>query len=263
MPPSLSFQWLGVGGLVLSAEGQSLAIDPFFSRPRLRYLFLGRPEPNPDLVAQSLPHCDHVLVTHAHWDHVMDVPALLRNTGACAYGSANTRELLLIHGTAVDQARLIAVGDHLTLGPFEVEVVPARHPPLPFLFGPGPLRPGLRPPLRLIDYRMDGCFGFSIRTQGLRLLVSPAHGKPADILFAGVPAALRSARRLLAETQPRLVVPMHWDNLFKPLPTAPREISPLGPPTLRNCGPLLRWQGARARFLIPDRFRVYELAELL
>lgn len=263
MLPSLCFQWLGVGGLVFLAEGEALAIDPFFSRPPLRCLFLGRPEPDLVRVVRYLPRCNHVLVTHAHWDHVMDVPAVLRNTGACAYGSANTLELLVLHDTSEAQAKPIAIGDRLSLGPFEVEVVPGRHPPVPFFPGSGPLRTGLRPPLRLVDYRMDECLGFSIRTQGVHMLISPAHGRPADILFVGIPAALLSPRRLLAETRPRLVVPMHWDNLFKPLPLAPSAPKRPRPPALRDLASPFQGRSAGALLLIPDRFRVYDLAELL
>jgi L-ascorbate metabolism protein UlaG (beta-lactamase superfamily) len=254
--PSLSFQWLGVAGLVFETQGQSLAIDPFLTRPPLRYLLSGRPTSDHQLAAKCVPRCDHVLVTHAHWDHLMDVPAVVSHTGARAYGSPQACKLLTLLGLPQERALNIAVGDRLDLGTFDVEVVPARHPPVPPPFSPGPLCPGLRPPLRLADYRMDECFGFSIRTQGMHFLVSPAHGTPADFLFANVPAALRSPRRLLADTRPRWLVPVHWDNLFKPLRAAPLAADGSKPPRW------IRGSHSWGRILIPDRFRVYDLAEL-
>ncbi len=48
----------------------------------------------------AFPRCDFVLVTHAHWDHLMDVPDVVLNTGATALGSANTCQLLALLGVA-------------------------------------------------------------------------------------------------------------------------------------------------------------------
>ena len=84
MPEKLSFRWLGVQGLELSCAGQTLAIDPFFTRPPLSSLLLRRVQPNLALAARLLARCDYVLVSHPHYDHILDVPDLLKRSGAPA-----------------------------------------------------------------------------------------------------------------------------------------------------------------------------------
>src|SRR4051812_38199205 len=81
----VSFRWLGVAGIELTAGGRTLAVDPFFTRPPLRRFLFGRVASNPRLVRKHLPSCDYVLVSHSHWDHMMDAPEGARNTGAVVF----------------------------------------------------------------------------------------------------------------------------------------------------------------------------------
>ena len=98
-PGAVRFRWLGVAGIeLLSSEelmaDESLLIDPFFTRPPIWRLWFGRVAPNPARIPASLPRCDHILVSHAHYDHLLDVPVIARRTLARVYGSANTCALL-------------------------------------------------------------------------------------------------------------------------------------------------------------------------
>ena len=123
---SLTFRWLGVAGLELKAEGQVLVMDPFFTRPTL--LSMLRPlVSNSALIAEKLPECQFVLVTHSHYDHLLDVPEVLRHTGAVVYGSPNTCQLLRLLGVPASQLHEINVGDKLSLGEFMVEVIAGQH----------------------------------------------------------------------------------------------------------------------------------------
>ena len=68
-------RWLGVAGIELRVIEQILVIDPFVTRPPFRRMWLGRIRSDLVLAATTVPHGDFVLVSHTHWDHVMDVPA--------------------------------------------------------------------------------------------------------------------------------------------------------------------------------------------
>src|SRR5258708_1809411 len=94
MNTSVGMRWLGVAGIELSVGGRTLLIDPFVSRPPARRLWAGRVASDGALVAEKVPQGDVVLVTHAHWDHIMDVPEVARRTGAAVYGSPNACALL-------------------------------------------------------------------------------------------------------------------------------------------------------------------------
>jgi L-ascorbate metabolism protein UlaG (beta-lactamase superfamily) len=104
-----------------------LAIDPFFARPPLGRLFFGQVEPESRLVAEHKDGCDDITITHAHWDHVMDVPELVRSRGATAFGSKTARRLLPICGIPAEKTRLLHAGDGLELGPYRVQVIAANH----------------------------------------------------------------------------------------------------------------------------------------
>ena len=180
---SLTFRWLGVAGVELKAGEQVIAIDPFFTRPSLQG-FLKPVIPDEQLIYEKLPLCHFVLVTHSHWDHLMDVPGVLQRTGAVAHGSANTCQLLHLLGVPDIQVKEIQVGDKLSLGAFEVQVIEGQHSWIPFSrWLNGRLPPGLQPPLRLQDYRMDVCLGYKIQVSGMRVLLCAAKSQPAEVLF--------------------------------------------------------------------------------
>lgn len=165
---------------------QILEIDPFVTRPPLWRLLLGRLRSNEALVAATVPRCDFVLVTHAHYDHLMDVPEVIRQTRAAAFGSPNTWQVLALLGVPEENIHEIKVEDRFPLGHFQVEILPAEHLKVPG-FPPDPLPLRLRPPLRMWGYQMDTDFGFLIEVGGLRFLdwsserVEPA--LPADVLL--------------------------------------------------------------------------------
>jgi L-ascorbate metabolism protein UlaG (beta-lactamase superfamily) len=221
-------RWLGVAGIELTYGGHVLAIDPYVTRIPMVKLWLGRVRPNVALMAQVLPRCDDVLTTHAHFDHLLDVPALAERTGAMAYGTPNACALLRACGLPAAQTRTLTPGDTLSLGPFQVRVWPGQHTTA-LAYAPGPLRPNLRPPLRARDYRMDHVLAYEIAVGGLRLLNEPAVEDPArlpqaDVLLASPFTAPERVGPLLRHVAPRLVIPIHWDNFFRPLPRqgAPR-----------------------------------------
>jgi L-ascorbate metabolism protein UlaG (beta-lactamase superfamily) len=270
----LKFRWLGVAGVELDIGDQVLAIDPFVTRPRLRCLCGGRVVPNADVIADRLPRCDHVLVTHAHWDHIMDVPELACQTGSTVLGSTNTCRLMAVCGVPEAQIRRVQAGDSLGLGRFQIDVLPGEHMWLPG-FGSGLVAPALHPPLRLRDYRMDECFSFLIAARGWRVLVwhsIRAEKAPrADILFVGPTDLSASGEALLAAVQPQLIVPVHWDDPFRPLARPVRPFFELRrwalPPVrridLNRFAERVRAVVPEAHTFVPEVFRTYALVEAL
>ncbi len=274
--PSVRLRWLGVAGIELTAHDRILAIDPFFTRPPFWRMAIGRVRPDRALIARHLPRCDWILVTHAHWDHLMDVPDLARRTAATVWGSPNACALLAACGLPQAQIRPIHGGERLVLGDWTVDVLPGEHMRAPG-FAPGPLPADLRPPLRLRDYRMDLCFSFALQIGRLRLLDWHSNTLDwavlADVLFLGPDQPLPYYRQLLRAVRPRLVIPVHWDDLFCPLS---RPIHPVlapprwaWPPVRRMDLPRFRQeveQMARDQGMpetevwIPERFRPYDLA---
>lgn len=270
----VTLRWLGVSSLVLQHRDSVLALDPFVSRLPWRHLLWGRAQPNEALAARLLPRCQALLITHAHFDHLMDAPGIARRTGAVICGTANTCTLAHALGVPQQQVRQVAIGERLSLAPFEVEVWPGDHPWIPG-FTAGPLRSRLRPPLRLRDYRMDGCLSYLVQIAGWRVLVYHARRvaplPQADVLCLSMAQSRAFYQQVLEQVRPRLVIPLHWDDMFRPLsePLRPFWAPPRwSAPLLRRLNPdgfeaMIANLDCRVRVLTPQPLREYHLSALL
>lgn len=274
MDRSLTFRWLGTAGIELCAAGQVLIVDPYFTRIPMRKLLFGPIRPNQGLIAQSVQRCDFVLVTHAHFDHLMDVPDIVANTSATAFGSANACQLLRLHGTRAENVSEVDAGDELALGTFRVEVRSARHVKLPG-FGPGRLAQDLEPPLRARDYVMDSHSSFRISVNSYRLLTDPGvkarDAGAADVLFVSAGLSRSYYQSVLALVRPSVVIPIHWDDFFHPLsePMVPHwkhprwRLPPLERVDLAEFVDMIRQLAPDTRVLVPEALRTYQLWEFL
>ncbi len=270
----LRFRWLGVAGIELALDDYVLLVDPCLTRFPIWHLFWGRVEPDSSLVAEKIGQCDDVLITHAHFDHLMDVPEIVRATGATAWGCSNTRQLLLALGVPQHQIRVMSAGDAERLDSVGVEVIAVEHIRFP-VFGPGSLPASLHPPLRARDYRMADFFCLRLSTGGVRWLtdpgIRPELAVPADVLFVLPHMADDYYERLLPRVQPKVVIPYHWENFFRP---ASEPLRPFLMLPQWSCPPVRRVDLVRFQHLVkrivqdadifvPQIFQTYELAQPL
>lgn len=236
LPPGLELEWLGVSGYRMTYEGTSLFVDPYLSRVPLRALLLRRRAlPDPAQLdrwvgAAAGSDVAGVLVGHTHFDHAVDAPALAGRFGAPAYGSASLAALMRLHGLG-GLAVEVEPYRRYELGPFVVSFTPSAHSKLllgrrvPFdgelscdhLHG---LTPGA--------YRCGQVFGIRIEVAGTsfyhqgsaNLIDASLRDEPVDVFLAGVAGRSVTPRywaRVLPRLDPRVVVPTHYDDFFKPL----------------------------------------------
>jgi L-ascorbate metabolism protein UlaG (beta-lactamase superfamily) len=234
MPRGLEIEWLGVSGYRLTHEGQSLYIDPYVSRVPLRDLVLRRPAlPEPmalDRFIEPRGKVAGVLVGHTHFDHAVDAPELARRFDCRAYGSSSLARLMAMHGLA-DRAVEVEPYRTYELGPFTVSFTPSAHSKL--LLGlavpwDGELTCDHLDSLAPGAYRCGQVWGISIEVAGVRLyhqgsanLVDEAIREGGvDYFLAGVAGRGFTRdywRRILPRLDPRVVIPTHYDNFFRPL----------------------------------------------
>jgi glyoxylase-like metal-dependent hydrolase (beta-lactamase superfamily II) len=230
MQTSLEFRWLGVAGFELKFGGSILLVDPFLTRPPAYKLLFGRTRPDGALLRRHIPHADHILISHAHYDHLLDAGEIAGYSGGRVYGSENTCRIVEVCGLSVAQVVRVREGMTLTPGPspmkgeggdsFRVSVMAGEHTPVP-VFGPGKLPERLHYPLRLRDFVMDEDFTFLIQAGGTRVLAwhhwRPSPAPRADVLVIGADIRLEELGELIDQVQPRLLIPTHWDNFLRPL----------------------------------------------
>lgn len=99
--PEPKIQFLGVGGWLLHWHGEGVLTAPSFSNPES---FKGLPplrvQANKKRIDDYMPPADDVtmlLVGHGHYDHLLDVPWVMRKyaTNATVYGSDTVQKILL------------------------------------------------------------------------------------------------------------------------------------------------------------------------
>ncbi len=223
--------YLGVNGYQFECAGHALLVDPYFSRLGTGAFLLDRKvEPDGRRIDAGMkyvrPRVDAVLVTHAHIDHLLDVPPIMRRTGARLIAGPTAVNQARSLGIPAAQCRPVRGGDVRRIGPWKIQVVAAAHDRL---FGAVPIRgsrpqPG-PPPERANDWVVGETLAFLVEAAGQRIYVE-AGGQPdslppeakVDLAILGV--ALPDARQhfvpALHRLRPDFILPSHQDDFFQP-----------------------------------------------
>ncbi len=230
LPAGLSLQWFGTACFAISYEGTTILTDPFVTRRPITEVLRAKPLPSDDaLVERLLPRCDAVLVGHAHFDHVLDLPAVVRRDGCTVYGSKSVHHLLGLFGLA-EHGVIATPHQPIEIGPFTVSFVPSVHSKL--LGGlaipqGGELTCEHTESLTQSAYRCGQVWGIRIEVAGITLyhqgscdLLDEEIREPCDVFLCGI--AGRSftkdyVARIIGRLKPSLVIPHHHDNFFLPL----------------------------------------------
>ena len=237
----VEIRWLGTAGFTLTTPDRTVVLDPFVTRPGLLQM-LGPLTPNETLIEREIPNADDVLIGHSHYDHILDAPSLCVRTGARLIGCPSACNVGRAGG--VPEAQLVCTegnedipcGDNLL-----VRGIPSAHGKV---YGYVPLKgtidtPPSWPP-RNRELRHGIVFNWYLehrRASGspLRILhVDSAEffrenleGVKADVLCLcaiGRNYRPRYLEELVELTQPKWIIPCHWDWLFDPFDAPPRQL---------------------------------------
>ncbi len=252
LPAGVELEWLGTSGFRIGYDGADLLIDPYLTRHPLGAVVRRQVvAPSWEAIRDRVPRATAILIGHTHFDHAMDAPVIARALGCPVYGSASMATLMRLHGVAehgvparagagpatkesgAPKASAVIVDAHRTyqIGPFAVTFVPSRHSKLALgMWTPadGEVTCEHLDELTPQRYRCGQVWGIHVAVAGTTfyhqgscdLIDDEVRLRGVDYLLAGIAGrrfTRRYVERLLRAVQPRVIVPHHWDDFFRPL----------------------------------------------
>jgi L-ascorbate metabolism protein UlaG (beta-lactamase superfamily) len=262
--------YLGTNGYQFEFGGHALLVDPYFSRVDLLSVALGsRIQPNASRINDGLRHLtlrpDAILVTHGHFDHLLDVPVIMAKTRARLIASASSVEVVRrLPDAGASSGDAVKSGDVRRVGPWKIRVLTATHDRL---FGQVPFdRPAPRVgvPRRAAEWICGEPLAFLIEVNGWRIYVdsggTPTQLPPNErvdlaILGMALPDSRARLAAALERLQPRYILPSHQDDFFRPL-SAGFQFGPLTdfPFVQRECA-----HQNRSRLILLDYFKPWTM----
>jgi L-ascorbate metabolism protein UlaG (beta-lactamase superfamily) len=245
-----TLEYMGAAGWRITDGTTVILVDPYLSRilgppPPLAPPYMRLPGDKrqvygwndvavPDVAAidAHVSRADYILVTHTHYDHVLDVPHIASKTHCTVIGTESTQNVMRAYN--VPEAQLITVrgGEDYDFGAFSVRVIPSLHSPLDHkhYFSSETAPAGMKAPLTLLQMHPEGgTLAYLIRFHdhkimvfgGMNYIEREIEGLDPDVVLVGASASRKESydytgRLLRALHFPALVLPTHWDNFFAP-----------------------------------------------
>ncbi len=243
----VALKYLGAAGWEISDGKTTILIDPYVSRingppppgghaiagdTRKAYGWDDIAVPDVEAIDARIQRADFVLVTHTHYDHVLDVPHIALKTGAAVIGTESTENVMRAYSVPDGQLITVRGGEDYQFGEFSLRVIPSLHSPLDHkrYFSSETAQAGLKAPLTLAQIHPEGgTLAYLIRFHGHQILAfggmnyveREIEGLEPDVVLVGAGASRKEiydySGRLMRDLHyPAIVLPTHWDNFLAP-----------------------------------------------
>ncbi|MBN1993821.1 MAG: MBL fold metallo-hydrolase [Anaerolineae bacterium] len=222
----MQLTWLGAAGFKIDTnEGAVILIDPFLSRP-------AGATPRSSIHLTDLSPVDEILLTHGRFEHTMDTPALVAQTGAIVHAPGSVCGRLTEAGVPANNLECITLQRIKRVGTLGWQAWPGRMsqadswPSLPAFKGDQAVLAQINHLERQWPAGETVIYFFQVNHLSLIHFGSAGWVEAAikdlrpDIALLpveGIPDKKSDVVRLISLLKPRVVIPHHWDNYYPPL----------------------------------------------
>lgn len=236
----MQVKYLGISNLCFDDGQSTILFDACLSRPSLGQIIFNkigtnRQKVNDVLQNTDINKIDAIFISHSHYDHALDLGYLAQKFGSKVYGSSST--INIAKGAGIKQNKLVQFYPNSVyqIGNFKITILKSIHSK-PFFFNNDlgqKIKEPLKEPCREWQFKEGGSYDFLIENRKQTYLIRPSFGyvpkelknRQADYLFLGSTTLSRENKReqqkffeeTITQVKPQAVVPLHWDNFFRPL----------------------------------------------
>jgi L-ascorbate metabolism protein UlaG (beta-lactamase superfamily) len=239
----IRFTYLGQAGYEITDGNTVVLVDPVLSMTKLRRDT--RPDtldmakelgsvltPDTEAIDARIKRADYILITHGHYDHLLDAPYIALKTGAVIIGHQTTANIARAYDVPANKLLIVRGGEDFDFGKFSLRVIPSIHTaiahkfyytdPLASQLG-GYAPKGLKAPLHASDFAEGGDFMYLLRMAGHQVLIMggmnyierEVEGLRPDIAIVGALPNRNeiydyTGRLMRALGNPPTVFPTHW-----------------------------------------------------
>lgn len=219
----MQLTWLGTAGFrVETDEGAIFLIDPFLSRPK-------EAKPASPIQLADLFPIDEIFLTNGRFDHALDTPAIVEQTGAIVHAPQAVKQRLAKQGVSAHSLQSVTLNEAKQLGSLSWQALAGQVSPADFSPGLLALMRDRANFLPVRDLDRDWPLGeivtylFQIETLTMIYFGSAGWDETAisglepDVALLPVertPTQNGDVARLAALLKPKLIIPHHWDNYY-------------------------------------------------
>ncbi|HEV2400097.1 MAG TPA: MBL fold metallo-hydrolase [Candidatus Sulfotelmatobacter sp.] len=246
----LELTYLGAAGWQISDSKTVVLLDPYISRingpappsggsshvvagdTRHSYGWNDIAPPDEAAIDAHIKRADYILVSHTHYDHILDVPHIALKTGATVIGTESTANVVRAYGVPEQQIITVRGGEDYQFSTFSLKVIPSLHSALDHkhYFSSTTASATMKAPLTLEQMHPEGgTLAYLIRFNGHQILAFGGNnyiereitGLEPDVVIVGAGGSRNeiydyAGRLMRALHNPPLVLPTHWDNFLVP-----------------------------------------------
>jgi L-ascorbate metabolism protein UlaG (beta-lactamase superfamily) len=228
-------------------------------------------EPDKAVIDAHIPRANFILVTHTHYDHVLDVPYIATKTHALVIGTESTENVVRPYGVPEEQLITVRGGEDYEFGTFSVKVIPSIHSALDHkhYYSSDKAPSGMKAPLTLKQMSPEGgTLAYLVRFHGHQILAfggmnyieREMQGLKPDVALVGAAGSRKEiydyCGRLMRALQfPPLVLPTHWDNFFVPYGGSQQPAIE----TLQSFAQEIQAASPKTKVIVPKHFEAIQL----